>query len=127
MKEANKGLQVDLAAVKRDRDECVKSLQANSISPIFYASTQVSLLDCCVYHVQKRDEFWKIIHENIAFLREKNKYENDTQSKLYNKNEKGNKIFREEKDDEILKQRIMIEHLRKEVANNKAVHETNEV
>ncbi len=33
----------DITAVKRDRDECVKLLQANSMNPLFYASTQVSL------------------------------------------------------------------------------------
>ena len=36
-------MQADIAAVKRDRDECVKLLQANSMNPLFYASTQVSL------------------------------------------------------------------------------------
>ena len=36
-------------------------------------------------------------------------------------------MFREEKDDEILKQRITIEHLRKEIANNQVFQETNNV
>lgn len=36
-------------------------------------------------------------------------------------------MIREEKDDEILKQRVMIEHLRKEIANHQVTQETNQV
>lgn len=52
----NKELQTEIASVKRDRDECVKLLQSNSMSPLFYASTQVQQLIGILF--QSKEKRW---------------------------------------------------------------------
>ena len=47
-------MQTEAAAIKRDRDECVKLLQSNAMSPIFYASTQVYYVKSLSKYKEKR-------------------------------------------------------------------------